>query len=498
MRRAINRILERVRASTGIALIYYSGHGAQDRYRNNFLLPVDADIQQESDIRSDGVSLNPILSQLGQRPDGAVSLVVLDACRNNPYTDSSKSIGKGLGRVGTPLGGTLVLYAASPGQTADDNPRGRNGLFTQQLLKEIVRPGIDIEDAFEQVALAVKTASGNDQIPYKEGNLLGKHYLAGTPEPVRSPPSPDTRRPDYDILAWQAATQCARPACYQVYLNDFPQGRFAAMAAAMLAPSPSTAKPPPSPSAAYDPSPKLRTCRAHFDANRLTSGAGGNALACYHAVLRQAPGNSAALAGIDAIAQRYGDWAESNLKRGRLDRSERYLWKIARLSPESPRLTKLQGQLRAARDEARSQAARQAAQRRTQQAEDKRRQRTASDAYLPISLDQATGAAIKIRRTTTSPSSVGRGQTVTATTEYSIITPKGKSSVNVIESWAVKKDGKKIVDLQSPSQIRTTGGWSTVAEFEIPTDASPGTYIIEHKVRSGTNYDIGISHFIVY
>ena len=229
MRRSIARFQDRVRASTGIALIYYSGHGVQDRNRNNYLLPVDAEIRQASDIRAEGVGLNPILQQLSQRPDGAVSLVVLDACRNNPFASNSKSAGKGPARTGTPPGGTLVLYAASPGQTADDNPAQRNGLFTQQLLKEMVKRGVDIEDAFEQVALAVKQASGNDQIPYKEGNLLGKHYLVGKPEPI----VPVVQGQDYRF--WQSAQACGSRRCIQAYLNAFPNGQYRGLAQAMLA-----------------------------------------------------------------------------------------------------------------------------------------------------------------------------------------------------------------------------------------------------------------------
>jgi formylglycine-generating enzyme required for sulfatase activity len=196
--REVNRFLESIRDTADWAVIYYSGHGIQDSYRNSYLLPVDAKIEGEADVKSEGISVNAILEELAARPDAAVSLVVLDACRNNPYATTRG--GKGLGRV-TTNGGTLVLYAASPNQTADDNPRGRNGLFTQHLLGLLDRPGLDIEDAFDEVALQVKSGSGGTQVPYKEGNLLGKHYLAGPAalpphEPVAQPlPTPTPRPP---------------------------------------------------------------------------------------------------------------------------------------------------------------------------------------------------------------------------------------------------------------------------------------------------------------
>jgi formylglycine-generating enzyme required for sulfatase activity len=176
MRREVSRFLESIRGVKDMAILYYSGHGIQDSHRAGYLLPVDARIEGEADVKSEGISVNTILEELAGRPDDAVSLVVLDACRDNPYAASRG--GKGLGRV-TANGGTLVLYAASPNQTADDNPQGRNGRFTEHLLGVLDRPGLDIEDAFDEVALAVKAASGGAQLPYKEGNLLGKHYLAG-------------------------------------------------------------------------------------------------------------------------------------------------------------------------------------------------------------------------------------------------------------------------------------------------------------------------------
>ena len=186
MRRTINTFLDEIRAMQGIAVIYYSGHAVQDSYRVNYLLPVDAQINQESHIRSDGISINSILDQFDKRPDGSVSILILDACRNNPFSIGRRGGTRGLARVGNPPGGTLVLYAASPGQTADDNISERNGLFTKYILEKLPRPGLDIEDAFEQVALAVKASSGNRQIPYKEGNLLGKHFLSRKPQEIHT------------------------------------------------------------------------------------------------------------------------------------------------------------------------------------------------------------------------------------------------------------------------------------------------------------------------
>jgi hypothetical protein len=248
MRRGINDFLDRVSRQPGIALIYYSGHAVQDSSRANYLLPVDAQIKRESDIRSDGVAVNAILEQFGVRPDGAVSLLLLDACRNNPFATGTRGANRGLARVEPPPGGTLVLYAASPGQTADDNQAERNGLFTKHLLTQLPRPGLDIEDAFEQVALQVKQASGNRQLPYKEGNLLGKHYLSEpTPTAAQATPlpAPAAAQPaDLELKFWESTERCGSEACLRSYLDTYPQGSFAPLARARLAPLASAAPRP--------------------------------------------------------------------------------------------------------------------------------------------------------------------------------------------------------------------------------------------------------------
>ncbi len=236
MRREINDFLDQTKGSQDIAILYFSGHAVQDSNRSNYLLPVDAQIKREAHIRADGISVDRILDQFSQRPDGAISLLVLDACRNHPFATHTRGSSRGLARLGTPPGGTLVLYAASPGQTADDNPNEHNGLFTKHLLQQLPKAGQDIEDAFEQVALSVKQASGNQQIPYKEGNLLGKHYLAAGPEPAEAKPQPT--QPNTFLVEqtfWQDSKSCGTQACLQSYLSSYPQGQFAGLARAMIA-----------------------------------------------------------------------------------------------------------------------------------------------------------------------------------------------------------------------------------------------------------------------
>ncbi|MCP5198157.1 MAG: SUMF1/EgtB/PvdO family nonheme iron enzyme [Gammaproteobacteria bacterium] len=217
MRRAIARYLERVKQQKGTVLFYYSGHGLQDHNRVNYLIPVDARIAQPGDIEADGISVNDLLEKLSKRPRHAVSLVILDACRDNPFATGKG--GRGLERVMAGRG-TLVLYAASPGQVADDRPNEKNGLFTRYLLDVLPQPGLDVEDAFDRVAEAVERMSRGIQIPYKEGDLRGKYYLAGLPNDERS--------------LWRSAEQCGTVTCIELYLQEYPSGRYAEMAQAYL------------------------------------------------------------------------------------------------------------------------------------------------------------------------------------------------------------------------------------------------------------------------
>ncbi len=154
---------------------------------------MDAEIEDELDVPSEALSMDRIMRGLGSRGDSAVNLIVLDACRNNPYkTSSQRAIGdKGLARVSAPSG-SLILYATKPGETASDNPGGRNGLFTKHLLNAIGQPGLQVEEAFKQVAHNVWNESGRKQYPWQEGSILGRFYFSPNhpPVPVPAPPRP--------------------------------------------------------------------------------------------------------------------------------------------------------------------------------------------------------------------------------------------------------------------------------------------------------------------
>jgi uncharacterized caspase-like protein len=176
MRRAIREFGEKLRGRDA-GLFYFAGHGVQVRGRN-FLVPVDADIKYEDEIEDQSVEIGLVLSKM-ESAKARVNLVVLDACRNNPFARSSRSGQNGLAAMEAPLG-TLIAYATSPGQVASDG-MGANGLYTSYLVREMGEPGLKVEDVFKRVRASVRVASAGRQIPWENTSLEGDFYFRSVP-----------------------------------------------------------------------------------------------------------------------------------------------------------------------------------------------------------------------------------------------------------------------------------------------------------------------------
>ena len=162
-----------------IALVYYSGHGAQVG-GENYLIPVNnAGLEKASDLPDEAMPLGRILDALG-KSDGQLNLIILDACRDNPFP-GAKSLGgdKGLAVVGRNVSGTLIAFAAGPGEVASSNPSGKNSLFTEDLVKNLPKAGLRLEDVFLTTRKAVRERSGGKQIPQEYGSLESIVFLAG-------------------------------------------------------------------------------------------------------------------------------------------------------------------------------------------------------------------------------------------------------------------------------------------------------------------------------
>ncbi len=153
------------RNSTG--LFYFAGHGVQVRGRN-YLLPVDADIAREDEVAFNALDLAAVLEKM-ESARSHTNIVILDACRNNPYPNRFKLSVPGLAQVDAPAG-SIIAYATAPGSTAADGA-GKNGLYTQYLVDQIARPGLQIEEVFKAVRAGVRRDSQGKQVPWESTSL---------------------------------------------------------------------------------------------------------------------------------------------------------------------------------------------------------------------------------------------------------------------------------------------------------------------------------------
>ena len=153
------------RQSTG--LFYFAGHGLQVR-GHNYLLPVDADVAREDEVAFAALDVGAVMEKLDSAKN-PVNIVILDACRNNPFGARLQTSAKGLAPIDAPPG-TFIAFSTAPGSTAADG-NGRNGLYTQHLLRELAQPGAPIEEVFKAVRANVRKDSRSAQIPWESTSL---------------------------------------------------------------------------------------------------------------------------------------------------------------------------------------------------------------------------------------------------------------------------------------------------------------------------------------
>jgi hypothetical protein len=228
MRRAVAEFGERI-ANGGVGLFYYSGHGLQVNGKN-YLLPVDADIKNERYVAAEAIDADSVLIQM-QEAKTRVNIVVLDACRDNPFAGRFRSLGRGLAFMDAPVG-TYVAYSTAPGSVAEDGEPGRNGIYTGELLKALREPGLRIEDVFKRVRVAVQARTQNRQNPWDASSMTGDFVFnppavpgpaaPPPPAPVAAIPQPFVReelRPEVGALALTARIDGV-----EIFLNDQPIG----------------------------------------------------------------------------------------------------------------------------------------------------------------------------------------------------------------------------------------------------------------------------------
>lgn len=171
--------------SGGVGLFYFAGHGLQVAGRN-FLIPIGARIEKEQDVEFEAVDAGRVLAELDAAGNG-LNIVILDACRNNPFARSFRSQGHGLASIDAPVG-TLLAYATAPGSVASDGP-GRNGTYTGELLRAMRRPGMKVEDVLKEVRGNVRRKTNGKQVPWESSSLEGDFYFAGRAVSTNASPS---------------------------------------------------------------------------------------------------------------------------------------------------------------------------------------------------------------------------------------------------------------------------------------------------------------------
>ena len=233
-RRALREFIDRTR-DADVALLYFAGHGIEVD-GENYLIPVDAVLERDIDVDDETISLDRLLRVV--EPAKQLRLVILDACRDNPFRQSmrrtmvSRSLGRGLAKVEPTTTNTLIAFAAKAGSTAFDGA-GPNSPFTTALLHHLVEPGLDLRIAFGRVRDEVMLKTDNKQEPFIYGSLGGSVVALVPAEVEVSTPSgspPAVEQANLEIAFWNSIKESKNPRLFEAYLKRYPNGAFADIA----------------------------------------------------------------------------------------------------------------------------------------------------------------------------------------------------------------------------------------------------------------------------
>jgi hypothetical protein len=170
----------------GVGLFYFAGHGAQVS-GVNYLIPIGAKIYRESDVKYQSVDVNKILDEMANANNG-LNIVMLDACRDNPYARSFRNTARGLAIVSSAPTGTVISYSTGPGNVARDG-EGRNSPYTSALIQYMKKPGLTIEDVLKGVRQKLRKETG--QVPWELSSLEGKFYFTAPTSAARESSEPE-------------------------------------------------------------------------------------------------------------------------------------------------------------------------------------------------------------------------------------------------------------------------------------------------------------------
>jgi len=360
----------------GVGLFYFSGHGLQNK-NNNYLVPVDAKINSEADIEFEGFNANRVLAHMEQAKNG-VNLVILDASRNNPYkTTTLKSLRKGLAKMDSPSG-TLIAFATAPNKPSwGGSLEERNSVYTKHLLAALLRSAhwsvpdlfIDVRDKvmeetkdkevqqvpWESISLRKRfcfgtCGSGNEDLGQQRAELERQRIELERQRALLE--REKSRQKEEAILTEQGRlkaeaelaeqspqkTELARlKAEPKLQAEESRQSEEAGLKAEKERLARKSEK--------RELAQKLRECEKHFQANRLTAGKGGIALACYQWVLKKDPKNAQALTGLKNLEAHYITGIKRAFFKGQRNKAKQYLAILRKVNPQSSKLLILETQL---------------------------------------------------------------------------------------------------------------------------------------------------------
>ena len=224
MDQAIRNFGRRLRGSNGVGLFYYAGHGMQIEGQN-YLLPTDINPSNEFDVTYDAVPVGKLLGQM-QVAENGMNIVILDACRNNPFARSFRSSSRGLAQLIAPTG-SFISYATAPGNVAADG-EGDNGLFTEKLLQHMTTPGLKLEEVFKRVRADVQQDSSNKQVPWDSSSVTGDFFFVPaegvvTAKPKVVDPSNTSSDQDFAAQAWEVIKDSKDPELLEEFIKLFPE-----------------------------------------------------------------------------------------------------------------------------------------------------------------------------------------------------------------------------------------------------------------------------------
>ena len=224
---AIERAGKALGGKQGVGMLFYAGHGLQLDWRN-YMVPIDAKLASASDVPKQTVDIEAVMNTF-KSAGNRMNIVVLDACRDNPFAEGKTASGKGLAPLDAPTG-TFLAYATAPGNVAQDGT-GKNGLYTGFLLQELQQPTARIEDVFKRVRFNVRKASNGAQIPWETTSLEDDFvFNSGIKKAIKLSDNEQDKQFEIEKADWDKIKDSKAADPFYAFIQKYPTGLLASAA----------------------------------------------------------------------------------------------------------------------------------------------------------------------------------------------------------------------------------------------------------------------------